>query len=98
MHRICVYRVAAGPLTETGDTREYRVGLGDNCPAQPRDPLASPLPATARLQSEEITGQTRRCAYEQAGTAWQRTVPISQYCPLYAGMLPPEQPEPAVRR
>lgn len=97
MHRFCLYRANNGQLTGQGETREHRVGLADNCPTQPPDATARPLPATAQLQSEEIVGQGRYCTYEQAGGRWQRILPIGRFCPLSAGLLPPEQPSQARR-
>ena len=89
--RVCVY---PGPISATD--RVVRVSVGQNCPATFIGDLSAvyPLPATARLRTEQVVGQARTCSYEQAGTTWWRIVPIERSCPISAGLLPPELRDP----
>jgi hypothetical protein len=93
--RICVYQARSS----SDAVREYRVGLGELCPAYPRtrsrvglaggtSSLASvPAPPTARLLSAVVQNGRRRCIYGQRGGSWTFDSPLDQYCPLTAGLM-----------
>lgn len=86
--RVCLYRGVTGATRANDQTREYRVGLAENCPLLPPNREAATLPPTARLTAETVFGNTRLCTYEQSGLSWQSTIPAERPCPLAAGMLP----------
>lgn len=94
MRRVCVYRGPTGILTDTDRTSEYRVGMAENCPGSMPGVSGSPLPPTARLQSEREIGQNRICTFEQAGRIWERSVGAGRSCPMSAGILQAETREP----
>ena len=86
--RVCIYRDAASTAIDTNRTREYRVGLGQNCPILPPGIAQGLPPPTARFVSETISGASRICIYEEAGQSWRSPIPVGRSCPLAAGMLP----------
>lgn len=91
MERVCVYAGSSRLTSATRDVREYRVGLGQNCPiTYPPSTSNLSAPPTARLLSDELSGGIHNCVYEQTGTRWTRQTPGDQPCPLFAGMIPPE--------
>lgn len=85
--RVCVYRDTVSAYTSAQGAREYRVGMAENCPLSPPLPGSAPLPPTARLTSESVSGTLRQCTYEQAGLTWRSSIPADRSCPLAAGML-----------
>lgn len=87
LQRECLYRGLATPSAPAGETRVHRVGIGQNCPGQYPMTAQLEMPMTARLVREEAAGSARACTYEQAGATWTRSIPITQSCPLAAGML-----------
>jgi hypothetical protein len=98
LERVCNYNtppITSGVATGSGNSREYRVGLGQNCPSTyPSTASVLPPPPTARFMSEEIAGQIRTCVYGQTGTTWTRAINVSQPCPPWAGMTPATDPQP----
>jgi hypothetical protein len=88
LQRVCVYRGTTGLVSGADREYEYRVGLAQNCPGTIPTESGSPLPPTARLQSERQIGQSRICTFEEGGRTWQRAVSAGQACPLAAGLLP----------
>jgi hypothetical protein len=83
--RVCIY-----PGNEVGETRQYKVGLGERCPAvHPLIDQRRPVPPTARLQSTLTLEGQRRCIYVQGQQSWTLNVELDEYCPLAAGMLAP---------
>lgn len=86
--RICTYAGATNVISG-GPTRELRVGIGQNCPLTHSAPETSglPVPPTAQLRSETVTATGRACFYEQGGATWSLSLPTTQPCPLYAGMV-----------
>lgn len=86
--RVCLYRAPAAIINDGLGAREYRVGLAQNCPLLPPGAGPAPMPPTARLTEEAVSGTIRSCIYEEAGRRWEAVIPVAQNCPLAAGMLP----------
>jgi hypothetical protein len=88
LSRLCVYAGTANVVSRS-ETRTLRVGIGENCPfSYPAgSPDQSPAPPTAQLQSETVTGDTRACVYEQAGSTWTLRTQVTKPCPLFAGVV-----------
>lgn len=86
--RICNYAGPLGPAVASSRNRTYRVGIGQNCPgtAPSIDP-SLPVPPSAGLLSSVVSGEARRCVYEQSGRTWSFNVPPQRYCPPAAGGL-----------
>jgi len=88
LQRVCSYPGMSNVTNAQVGVREYRVGLGQNCPStMPLNVSAMPAPPTARLVSEELVGQIRTCVYEQTGTMWVRSIPGGRPCPPSPGMI-----------
>ena len=84
--RVCVYAPRANMVTSNA-RREYRVGIGQNCPfSYPVAQEGTPPPPSAQLQSETVADGRRACVYAQAGTTWTLSFELSQACPLHAGI------------
>jgi hypothetical protein len=83
MRRICTYRSRLGGA----GARTYHVGLGDSCPRHfpVTDSHLAP-PPTAQLGRSGETQRGRECVYAQGSGNWAITLPITQQCPLNAGM------------
>ena len=82
--RICTFE---GSLS--GQYRELRVGLGQNCPGTyPNVDTRMPTPPYASLTGQRMVNGQRICVY---GGAWSFALPPEADCPLAAGMLPREQ-------
>ena len=88
MHRLCSYQSPPGALTQSGGTRTYRVGIGQNCPGTyPSAQAGQPVPPTAHLRSSDVSAGFRRCVYEQAGLTWSFAIATQLVCPVAAGGL-----------
>lgn len=88
MHRLCSYQSPPGALTQSGGSRTYRVGIGQNCPGTyPLVPVGQPVPPTANLSSSNVSAGSRTCVYEQAGRIWSFTIATDLVCPVAAGGL-----------
>jgi hypothetical protein len=82
--RVCTYRDgASGSMTRT-----HRVGVGNSCPVlyPAADPNRGPPPSARLASSAESNGQ-RICTYSQSSGMWRLTIPLSERCPLAAGMV-----------
>ena len=84
IHRVCLY--SSGPLSAR--LQDYRVGLGQNCPAQyPVGGRVTTPPPTARLERQSVDQGSRACTYLQDGARWLVSLPLDRECPLSAGMI-----------
>ena len=84
--RVCIYAGATNLLT-SARPREYRVGLGQNCPGTyPAQNGAMPAPS-ARLRTDHVIENERVCTYEEGGSVWNFRIAVARPCPLYAGMV-----------
>jgi len=91
--RICNYAGNNGLLSGTAQGRQYRVGIGENCPVTP--PLTDPnrtAPPTAALTSESSSAEGRVCVYERWGSSWTVTLRDQTACPPAAGMVVRSRP------
>jgi hypothetical protein len=87
--RICTYAGATGYTTGSDQTREFRVGLGENCPNFfPLVDNSRPAPPTAPLSTESAAGQPNVCIYRQWGGTWTYSPLAGRPCPPTAGMIP----------
>lgn len=83
MSRICTYRDGL-----TGNrSRVLRIAFTVRCPRTfpTIDPNFPPAP-TARLEQWATSGDRRECVYVQGGYSWTFQIPLSESCPLNAGM------------
>lgn len=83
MQRLCNYR--SGPVGS--EVHTYRVGYSDRCPAHyPTIDPNMPMPPTARLEEEPVAQDKRNCVYTQGSGRWTVSLPVTEICPLNAGM------------
>ena len=82
LRRICTYR--SGPIN---GPRTLTVGRTERCP--PNYSVADstfPPPPTAALKESSIEQGYRACVYMQERSRWTFKLPLSENCPLNAGM------------
>lgn len=83
MNRVCSYR--GGPVGAA--VRTYRIGYSDRCPPHyPSSDPNFPMQPTARLQASSTEQGRRNCSYAEGSARWTVTLPLTQTCPLNAGL------------
>jgi hypothetical protein len=88
--RVCEY----APKPGRSDAVTHRVGLGDPCPAlAPLVDTGRP-PDSAGLTSDVVVDDRRVCIYSQGMERWTVDLPVTQHCPLSAGMVAKNGPAP----
>jgi hypothetical protein len=94
--RICSYGNYLNIPSVGAASREYRVGMAQNCPAVlPGNDPSIPAPPTAQLSLESVGAGSRTCVYQQAGAQWTFQIRSERPCPLNAGMIAPRDQPPA---
>jgi hypothetical protein len=97
--RLCVYQGARGYYTGSDQQQRVRIGLSQECPTTPPREIPTipqpsagggniPPPATAMLEAEYDSAESRFCSYAERGQRWVFRLQMSQRCPLALGMLP----------
>ena len=83
MARICRYQ----GIGSNGEPRELRTGLAQRCPfAFPAADPRSLAPTTAVLDGSTVERGRRSCEYVLEPNRWTITLPLTETCPLNAGM------------
>jgi hypothetical protein len=86
--RLCNYAGNHGILSGHVEGRQYRVGIGQNCPiTYPLVDSGRPAPPTAALRLDEPSPEGRLCTYEQWGSRWAFSLPGRIACPPTVGMI-----------
>ncbi len=103
--RLCNYVGNHGILSGHIEGRQYRVGIGENCPiTYPLVNSGRPAPPTAALRLDDPSPDGRICVYEQWGSRWTFNLPGRTACPATVGMIaggpgsPPPPAAPAPRQ
>jgi hypothetical protein len=103
--RLCNYAGNHGILSGRVQGRQYRVGIGENCPiTYPLVNSGRPAPPTAALRLDTPSPEGRICVYEQWGSRWTFNLPGRTHCPASVGMIagspgsPPRPGAPAPRQ
>jgi hypothetical protein len=95
-YRFCTYGTYLSAPSVGAASREYRVGLAQNCPAVlPGTDPSIPAPPTAQLSADNIGVNSRLCVYQQAGARWEFQLSRERPCPLNAGMITQRDQSPA---